>query len=277
MNRMNQSIKALPSSLLYCEATGHRDCVVHTCTRYQRGDVIVVVALAQSKSPRGRKPTSRNPLTKRQQDMQEDNATIAKTVSKILWKSINEVKDDLIGIPIRKRFGSGVWHDGVITAVTTKSASADNRNGSSISRCTIQYDPTAPTLPGIKAVDIPNQETLAVDETLELWIIAYDMMYGVPPTLKVKRPPTLFQRKQHKQASGDPYALTQFKGLLSYTERAHGGVTIEDLEASKLVLNRNPHSKATHVYGRMLPNAIHVSNSSFSTIGLLYPRMHPYN
>jgi hypothetical protein len=188
---------------------------------------------------------------------------MAKTVSKVLWKPILEVKDDLIGIPIRKSFGAGVWCDGMIKAVTTTTIKSGDDNEEEITTvlCTVHYFQTASTPPGKKTIDISNQETLAVDETLDLWIIAREMMYSIKPsiTLELDQPPALFHRKQGRQTSSAPYTLPQFKELMSCMEHFHGGVTIEDLEGSKLILSRNPNSKATHVYGRMLPNAIQVS------------------
>ncbi|CAB9508326.1 expressed unknown protein [Seminavis robusta] len=190
----------------------------------------------------------------RQLQLQPHSLSSSSVLSNLLWMPIHQLQDKrgLVGVPIRKHFSPGIWCNGVIINVKAKSKKSKKRG--ILKYCTIRYYHNNNLL-----VE-KEQEDLRIDETLDLWIIAYEMFH-IPPAIRTTlSTPTLFQHYNHHhtndpKTSAAPYTLNQFLQLLAYTEQVHGGATMEDMESSRLIQIK-PHSTATEVYGRMLPHAM---------------------
>ena len=167
------------------------------------------------------------------------------------------VVPNLEGTTIRKRFAPGLWREGVIDSVWEEPKGTygcrvkynDNNGGSSSKK---------------NGNDVKEEEELPVDATLDLWITAQTMAsiatkYSSAAKDADDEPPlALFRRNDHKSRRHEPYSVSQFSDLLEYAcqQGDTSCTTLEDLERHKLVKTM---SNPTEVYGRMLPQAIHVS------------------
>jgi len=163
--------------------------------------------------------------------------------------------DNLVGAHIRKRTSPACWRNGVITSIILDKDDDEKK-------CQVEYESDSNNNKNNKKNTA--KEILPIDETLDLWIIAHKM-FNINNKKNKSSPkkdgkdkdqsPALFQRKS--SASQKPYTLKEFENLLEYALATHGGATLQDLEASKLI-QAKANAKGTEVYGRMLPGAIHV-------------------
>lgn len=166
----------------------------------------------------------RSPRKNRHQFEEEDRSSLEMpALASKATKKERDWRDDLVGIPIRKKGADGSWRNGIIVSVK--------------SYVKVKYRGTT------------EMERIPIGEALELWMVAHQM-YKIPSLLPHRRNPFLFQRGRNSK----PYSLSQFIELLHYAEQAHGGASIEELEASKLV-EKKPNSNTSEIYGRMLPGA----------------------